>query len=965
MTDIVTRRRLLASTIIAGFAFASQAVSAQTSSPAAPITAPGQTDASAVAADTSNQEIVVTGSRISRPDLAAASPVAVLTRESLKLNNAVTVEQLLTVNPQFQPGTGSASNNPGDGAATIDLRGLGAQRTLVLIDGKRAPGYDTTGEVDVNSIPTALIKRIDILTGGASAVYGSDAVAGVVNFILDDRFTGIRADASSQISQKGDGAENDASLTAGFKLGDRGNIVMSGGYSKRQGVKFGARSRNAVATDSSDLVSSGGSGNTVPTAFDTGSGAYQVRPDGSLSTDVIPYNFSPVNYAQIPLERYNGMALGRYQFTDHIEGYVRGNYEHVKSVTTLAPTATAGFDFNIDPSNPFLTPDMQAAFFGPGATINDGSGVADDPTARAGTSVIGIRRRIIETGGRVELHTTQSYQVVGGLRGDLGSDFTFDVFAQYGHVKKHELLENDLSYNALKQALDVVQGPNGPQCFDTSNGCVPFNLFTTTPLSQASLAFVLRNAVQNTTTSQFVTGGNISGNLSFLKSPFADNPAAISAGVEYRREKAVTTVSDDYASGDLIYYGQGQNIGGKYNTKEAYVELKMPLVQDKPFLKSLGLEGGFRYSKYSTVGSVYTYKGGGDWSPVDGVRFRGIYQRAVRAPNINELYSPVVGGTGSLNTDPCAGASVPAAISSICLAQGGAGATYAVGGTVANPNGIPVPISGQVNIFTGGNPDLKAEKSDTFTVGVVVNPPQARAFTFSLDYYNIRIANAIDNISPAAVINQCFLVDLSANSAACSSIHRNKINGSLSGNLEYGVPSILENVAVIKTDGIDLVAGYHGGDTDRFNYAVNFSGTYTRNYKKKGDPTSPVYQCAGHFGGDCNLEPMPKWKHVMEVNLGYNKVSFVTRWRFLGKVKEDADTNILKSKIGAFSYFDETATVSLNKMFDFRVGVQNMLNKKPPFVGDTVGTDPNAGSTFPNTYDVIGRTFFAGVSANF
>ncbi|MDB5712979.1 MAG: hypothetical protein JWO15_376 [Sphingomonadales bacterium] len=945
------RGRLLATTLCVCALPAGMAYAQDAAAPVPSVAAqPAETDTA------EEGTIIVTGSRIERPDLQAASPVATLSGEALKVTNAVTVEQLLTANPQFVAGNTSASNNPGDGTATVDLRGLGSNRTLVLIDGKRAPSYDTSGSVDVNTIPTALIKRIDVLTGGASAVYGSDAISGVVNFILDDRFEGLRTDLSSQISGRGDASQYDASLTGGVKLGDRGNIVVSGGYSKRAAVRFGDRPRNSNAISSDDLVTSAGSSNTVPTAFELTSGLVQVQPDGSLSPDVQLYNFTPVNYAQVPLERYNAMALVRYELTDNIEFYGRANYVHSKVDTVLAPTATAGFTFNIDPTNPFLTAGERAAFFAPDATINDGSGVADDPTARAGTSAIGIRRRIIETGGRIENHTTKNYQFVGGFRGDIGSSLKWDVFAQYGETKRHEVLKNDLSYTALQQALDVVNGPNGPQCFDPSNGCVPLNLFTTGTIPQSQLAFVLRNAVQDTKTTQFITGGNLSGDLGFLQSPFASHPTAFSVGVEYRRETGATAVDANYASGDLIYYGQGQNIAGKYDVKEIYGEVKIPLVQDRPFFNSLGLEAGFRYSDYSTVGSVYTYKGGGDWAPVEGVRFRGIYQRAVRAPNIFELFSPVVAATGSLNNDPCAGPGVSAAIAAICIAQGAPAGKI---GTIA------APISGQINIFTGGNPNLKAEKSDTYTIGVVINPPSLRAFTFSVDYYNIRIANAIDTTPPSITVNQCYNIDQSATSSACSGIVRNVLTGSLSGGTEVGVPSLYGNVAVIKTSGIDVAASYHGGERTGFNYGLSIAGTYTRSYKKQSDPSGPAIECAGRFGSGCNLEPIAKWKHVVDLNLGFSGVTFSTRWRYFGSVKEDAQTAILVSKIPAFNYFDETASFAINDKFTFRVGVQNMFDKKSPIVGDTVGADANAGSTFPNTYDVIGRTFFAGVSAGF
>ncbi len=910
--------------------------------------------------------IIVTGSRIQRPDLAASSPVAVVTAQEIKQTNAVTVEQILQSNPQFAAGFGQSANNPGDGAATVNLRGLEEVRTLVLIDGKRAPSYDTSGAVDVNSIPAALIKRVDVLTGGASAVYGSDAIAGVVNFILDDRFKGIVADASSQVTTRGDGAIYNLSLTGGFETADgRGNLVVSGGYSKREGVFYGARPRLANSIDSDDLVSSGGSSNTFPTAFDVpGGGRQQVQPDGSLSSNVGLYNFNPVNYAQSPFERWNFMALGRYELADGIEFYGRANYSDVKVDLQLAPTATAGFLFNIDPNNPYLSPAQRSAFFdtaaNSGLQINDGSGVGSDPTARAGTSVIGIRRRMIETGGRLENFRTKNMQFVGGFRGDLGS-LRWDVFAQYGQSKKSSILRNDLSYTALQQALDVVAGPNGPACFDPSNGCVPLNVFGYNSITPAALAFVLRDATEKTKISQFIAGGNLSGDLAFLTSPLADKPAAFSIGVEYRKEKGRTSVDPLYASGDLIYYGQGQNISGDYDVKEIYGELKIPLITDRPFFESLNLEIGGRYSDYSTVGSVWNYKAGGDWSPTNGVRLRGIYQRAVRAPNLYELYSPVVAGTGGLGTDPCSG-TVSDAVKAVCIAQGAPSSAFPGGG---NTSIIPQPISGQINIFTGGNPNLSEEKSDTWTLGVVLSPPQLSGFTASVDYFNIKIANAISDTPPFLTIASCFN-NPSASSSVCQSIVRNTVDGSLSGPTNVGVPSTLGNVGAIKTDGFDFSLGYRGGVTEGFHYSLNFSGTWTRNYKFKADPTANAEQCAGYFGPVCDYEPMPKWKHVAEVMLAWKEFSLMTRWRYLGGIKADASlSSILVQKIPAFSYFDSTLSYDIAEKYTLRLGVLNMFDKKPPVVGDTTGATAGGGSTFPNTYDVLGRSVFASVTARF
>jgi outer membrane receptor protein involved in Fe transport len=929
---------------------------------AAPAFAQDAAPQDAAATATDEPVIVVTGSRIERPDLVASSPVSVVGAEAIKQVNTVTVEQILSVNPQFAAGTTGASNNPGDGSATVDLRGLGSQRTLVLLNGKRLPLYDTSGSVDVNQIPTALIKNVQVLTGGASAVYGSDAVAGVVNFVLDDKFTGLKFDGGTQVTSKGDGAYYDASLTGGIAIGERGHFILSANYSKREGVKYGARDFSKTVLCSDDNVSFCGSSNTNPTAFDIpkfldeednvlAGGRYQVTPAGGLTSDVQGYNYNPVNYAQLPFERYGATALFNYDLTDGLEFYGWGSYQHVKVVTTLAPTATAGFTFNIDPSNPLLSDAERDAFFN--TTANPSLVINED-----GTSTIGIRRRVVETGGRIEEHTSKTYQILGGLRGDLGSNFKWDASVQYAEVKKNQILRNDLSYNALSDALDVIGDEGGNAICRSATaraaGCQPFNLFVVDGLTPSAMKYVLRDATQDNKTTQFVAEASISGDLGFLTSPLASKPAAISIGADYRRETADTNVDDAYASGDLIYYGQGFDIRNKnYNVKEAYVEFKMPLVQDKPFFNSLSVEAGYRYSDYSSAGGVSAYKFGGDWSPVEGIRFRGNYQRSVRAPNLYELYLPVVAGTGNLGADPCAGAGISAAVAAICVAQGAPQSSI---------GGIPGPIAGQINAFFGGNTELKAEKSDTITVGAVIEPTQVRGLSLTVDYYDIKVKDAIFQAPTSVIINQCFQVEQSATGPTCASIHRNPLDGSLSGDTSIGVPSTYANVGFLRVRGIDAGFNYRGGQRSAFHYSVGFMGTYQlKNTTAIGET---IIECAGKFGADCDT-PTPKWKHVATVGFGWKSVDFTTRWRLIGSTKEDSSTDILTARIPAVSYFDETVNINVNEKFSLTLGMLNVFDKKPPIVGDTSGATSVGGSTFPTVYDVLGRSLFARVTANF
>jgi hypothetical protein len=345
------------------------------------------------------------------------------------------------------------------------------------------------------------------------------------------------------------------------------------------------------------------------------------------------------------MERWGGTILWNYDVSDHVEFYGWGSYQRSKTVQTLAPTATGGYTFAVSPDNPYLSDAERSAFFD--TTLNPNLSINSD-----GSSNIDIYRRITETAGRVETHTSTTWQALAGFRGDFfDTGLKFDASAQYAQVHKHTLLENDLSYSALTNAIDAVSdGNGGVMCRSAAaraEGCVPIDVFSVGGITQSALSYVLRNATQDDRTTQFVAEGSVSGDVKFLQSPFANAPAAISLGVDYRRETADTEVSEDYASGDLIYYGQGSAIPNKhYDVKEAYVEFKMPLVQDKPGIKALNFETGYRYSDYSISGGVSAYKFGADYAPVQGLRFRANFQRS-RAPNLYELYLPKTLGTGN------------------------------------------------------------------------------------------------------------------------------------------------------------------------------------------------------------------------------------------------------------------------------------------------------------------------------
>lgn len=898
--------------------------------------------------------IIVTGSRITSPNLTASSPVSVVSGETFKEFNSPSVETLLAQNPQFLPESGPGVNNDNPGVATLNLRGLGAQRTLVLVNGKRMVSYDYSGEVDVNSIPTALIKRVDVLTGGASAVYGSDAVSGVVNFILDDEFTGLRFDGSTQLTSRGDAPVYDVNLTGGLALGDRGNIVASVGYLKRKLIFQSDRAFSNFALDSGDLVSPGGSSTAVPTVFDntfadTAEDYYQIGANNDLVPLYELYNYAPPNYLISPQERWLGTVLAKYEVADGIELYGRGSYIRSKVNTQSAPTGTFGYAFDIFPDNPFLTDQQRSLFFSNPENIN-----AD------GSTTINIRRRLVESGGRTTTYDNESWQAVVGVRGDFAQNWSYDVFGQYSKTVRDIAYLNDITYARVAQALDAVQSGGSVVCRDPSNGCLPINFFTTDPISSEALGFITATGQQRDETQQWVAGASVSGTFGSI-SPWSDSEIGVALGVEYRKEKARSDIDAAYASGELIGYGQGIPFAPfSYDVKEIYGELLIPIITDRPGFRELTLETGARYSDYSTAGGVFTWKAGANWTPIDGIRLRGMFQRAVRAPNLNELAAPHVSAIDNLDTDPCAGTNPVgnATLTDLCLATG------APAGQIGR---IPEPVSGQINSFSGGNLDLDVEKADTITLGVVATPPSVPGLTLSVDYYDIKIKNAIDTLggSPANVVDACYNVIQDASSEYCQAIHRNSLSGSLSGGIEYGVDQFFFNSAKRSTRGVDVQFDYKR-PVGAYTIGLNVAGTYVITYKKQGASFLPETECAGRFGFACNIAPMPKWKHAATATFGNDDFNIAGRWRLIGAVKQDVGTDILKSKIPSVSYFDFTANFTVEENYTFRLGVQNAFDKQPPVVGSAAGgTRYNAANTFPTVYDVLGRTFFAGITAKY
>ena len=936
------------------------------------------------AADSSRmiEEVVVTGSRIKKSDFVSNAPVATISAAQIDLTGTINTESLLNTMPQMVPGLDRTSNNPGNGTATVNLRGLGSNRTLVLINGTRANPTTQGGSVDINNIPTALIARIEILTGGASAIYGSDAVAGVVNFILKDDFEGVKFSQSAEQSEEGDAGIYQTELTIGANFDDgRGNVVLSMSYTDREDLFQGDRKFSTFAqfddvdANGNAILIDGGSSGIPGTSIFTGEfpvfapdGAVTFDQDGSMRPFLFGatndfYNYAPVNYFQLPQERYQATALAKYEIADGHEAYGRALYTSSRVPSQLAPTPIFAFgsQFTLDGS-PFLTPATQQllsdAFGDMEDTDNDGvvdTLIDTDGDGIADTATAFVRRRLVEVGPRISDDLFTSFQIQGGIRGDIGdTTWSYDAYIQEGSVSLSNTQLGNVNRDRFAQALllDLVADPTGGTCANTSaNGstidCAPINIFGEGNISENGAAF-LRTAVAAVAEfDQTIAAITFTGELF----EFNGRPILAAIGYEHQYHDADFRPSQDLAAGTIAGFNGSPASGGTYRVDSYYGELLIPLLQDLPMAENVELELAYRSSDYSTVGTVDSYKIAGSWSINDQIRIRAGFNTAVRAPSIGELFSPQ-GENFPGASDPCAQEGNPtAAQTPICVATGVP--ANLVGSLAINF------AAGQVRELSGGNPNLKEEEADTLTVGVVVTPNFLEGLTFSIDYFDIDIEGAISSFGGGAnnVLNVCYDPDDPAGGAGgafCNAITRRA-----DGTIDF-VSVTTQNVAGITLKGVDILVSY---DTEVFggNLRINYVGTFTSEADLVPFAGAAKITCAGEFGNDCG-EPTPEYKHRMTFNWTRDNITGQLLWRHLGEVDDDDDDNIFfRETIGTHNYFDAVVSYAFSDNFTVNLGVDNLTDKEPPILGD----NQEQANTWPASYDVFGRTWYVKGSMTF
>lgn len=928
------------------------------------------------------EAVYVTGTRITSPGTTSNSPISSISAEEIKSSQPVAVEEFFKTLPAASPATGPGTNNGTGGGATIDLRGLGTNRTLVLVNGRRLVPFNLAGVVDTNSIPIALLSRVDVLTGGASVVYGADAVSGVANFNLKRNFTGVDLTTSyGMTTEDRDAKRKRTDLTIGANLADnRGNVVLSLGKTTADPLTQGSRPYGITNLNSVTGLGTG-SGTTVPAAFSTGAanggtglvGTWQINPaTGALVQPAVPYNTNPLNYYVTGLERSQATSLANFKINDHAEVYSEVFYTSSKVASTLAESGTFGNTFQVPIGNPFI-PDAARQQLCQRRGIPAASCVVGNATMVP----LLVDRRFVELGPRYNNFDNKTLQYTIGVKGEIAYDWTYDAYWSRGTADQTQTRQNWGSLSKVGQALNAL---NATTCVNTANGCVPLNVFGAAgSITPAMLGFINQSALLMQAVQQDVGAVTFAGDLGDkIVSPFAGLPINLAFTLEQRKMLASTT-------SDAASQIQGEVLGtgsptpdrvGQFKLKEYAAEAAIPLVKDKPFMRALNLELGYRETEFTTAGKSQSYgswKSGAEWAPVDSFRVRGMVQKATRAPNVNELFAPVTTGLSNLAVDPCQG-------NRVNQAQGNTAGTLSnlcrlTGVPVGELGAMPQPSSGQINVQTGGNPNLGPEEAKTKTLGFVWEPVAKLALT--LDYYKIDIDKAVSRPTTTDILDGCYSTAYNpslAFNAMCGLVGRNTINGTFNGVESKGVQTALSNLGTQNTSGFDLNVAYRFGtamlglDPKFGNVDLSLGFNQVQSYKFRPTPTSNERDCLGYYSVACGA-PNYKRKFNQRTNWTIGSVSLGYNWRYVSSVAVEPSTTVYLpafAKIDAYNYIDLSAVWNVTKVVRLNVSVNNATNKKPPIVGGNIGgTASNSGNTFPQSYDAVGRYLTFGATMKF
>lgn len=970
------------------FAFASLAVMAAT--PALAQSAAEKKPDSAATVD----EVVVTGSLIARRDYVADTPIATVDQSAIAARGPGTLEASLNQLPQVAFSASSNTNNVARGGqASVDLRGLGQQRTLVLLDGRRMQPSSPDGSVDLNVIPAALVENVEVITGGASSVYGSDAVTGVVNLKLRRHVNGVELNAQYGETWRGDGGTQTYNVIAGSDFAnDRGQALISLDYAKRDPALFTARpyllgqtivsnlTYFAVGVVGSNLPSQSAV-NSVFAQYGVAPGAvsrntiFRVNPDGTLFSPSGPTNYrggvapplyvyqgtlqyaaGDSNAAQTELQRYNLFAHVDYNLSDSTAVFFEGLFTHYKAHTGADPAntgSTSGLPLTVPVSNPFIPRDL--------ATV-----LASRPSPNAPFTISGF---IDAFGNRQEYDDYTVYQLTTGANGKLPwRDLAWNVYGSVGHTDYTATETGFPSSSAINSLLSASDGGRS-LC---SGGFNPFNLNT---LSAACVAYVARVAHSTTGLDQRLVDATVNGTLLDLPA----GPLKFAAGADYRYNSFSFSPDPLIVIHDLANFLPQSPSSGSQHEVELYGELLAPVVRDLPLAKEVNLDLGYRTSDYNTSGRVSTYKIDANWTVIDSLRLRGGYSRATRAPSVGELFGrPTVagGGIGAPGVlgqgDPCdvrgayrAGAAA-AQIRALCLAQGVPTALIDSFNNV-NPN-----VPSQAN----GNPKLDPETADTYSVGLVLRPkfdqPLLSNISASVDYYKIRLNDVIGLITSNLALDRCFNPatnpDFVSANTYCQLITRDPTSGQLT---QIVTPEL--NLSTYSTDGVDIQVDWRAG-LDAFGLdprwgaiSLNTVVSYLHSFKIQAIAGAPNLDYAGTIG-NAQIDPFadahPKWKANTTLGWQIADVAANLHWRYIDAMSNASNVGTTGKATGvdSINYFDVDGVWHVNSKIDLRAGMINLLDKKPPTLNSNV---TGLLASDPFTYDFLGRRVFVAIRARF
>ena len=938
---------LVCSVVFAGISFV-RGAAAQTSTPQSP--------------DDSLEEVVVTGSLIRQPNITATSPLTTIDRKDLEQQDASDIQNVLLRSPEVYAGTNSVTGFTSNaGASTLSLRNLGSNRTLVLIDGQRLAPTDPAGygAADINLIPSILIQRVDIISGGASAVYGGDALAGAVNFVID-RLDGFRADITGGDYQHSNGdtflrnlQSSEGFATAPSNVWDGGHVDvnLAKGLTSEDGdthiqAYLGYRRQEPVSVNNYDysacnLMDAGNSASCSGSGFTTGAQFYAVngtpnnyildQTTGQLR-QILPTDISTSQNGYLVTEstRYLAGFMLDSKISSNAKLYSSFMYMKNTSSQIVTPSELIGNPLTINCNNGMLTSQDLSIFCG-GST--------------AGTFTSNITRRNAEGDPRTLLNNTDEFRATGGMDAEV-SDFHIVLHGQYTRELANITYANDYSVSHLNSALNGC--PSG-----SPSGCAPYNIFVPGAVTPAAVAYVEAAGTDVTLITEKLVSATVDGDLGKhgIKSPWSTQGVGIALGVDYRDEEYSAVPDYEAASGDLETFGAFSPVTGGFKIREIYGETRVPLIGDQPWVHDLSLGSGFRVSDYSNFGSTPTYSFSVNYAPTEDVRFRASYNRAIREPSLQELYSPQGVGYANYTTDNCEG-TTPVWTPQQCANTGVTGAEY--GNIIAAPPGL------YHNGSYGGNPQLGPERADTYTAGIVVTPAAVRDLTFTLDWFDITINDTITSPPPQTVLNLCATT---GSPLYCSLVHRAPGTGSLwLSNAGY-ITGALLNSGAQQQDGFDLKSTY-SLPLERFgNLGFNFAGTYIYRQSIAVLAGAPAQECQGYYGITCG-QPTPRWRNTLTSNWSTPwKFDVTLAWRFLSGVNSDQpDTPVFSEHISSESYLDLSMAYHVAPGCMLRLGVNNLLDKDPPVVSSGNLGQGGTYNIYPSTYDSLGRTLYAKFS---